>query len=480
MTSLAPALDVAPPLVVDLDGTLITCDLLHESALKLLHDRPHLAFALPVWLIRGKANLKHNLSERVSIDVKLLPYDQGVLQWVRAEHESGRRIVLCTASDAAYAQNVADYLGVFHEVIASDGVTNVSAHRKAELLEQRYGSHGFDYAGNSRQDLCVWEKARRAILVAASPALAAQARRRFDVEREFERPSSGIGTWLSAIRLRQWAKNVLVFLPLAGAHQLFELSLLAEAVRAFVAFGLCASSIYIVNDLIDLESDRLHPRKRMRPFAAGLLSPLRGAALALALLVAAYVIALSVTPAFVFWLTAYLGLTLAYTLFLKRRVLADCLALGVLYLLRIVAGWSAVGLPSSFWLLAFSLFLFFSLAFLKRYSELMIVSKQGRSDAHGRGYLTSDLSLVQAMGVASGFTAVMVMALYINGDTVLKLYSKPEILWLTIPVLLYWINRMWMQAHRGNMEDDPLMFALRDPYSLICGAIFVAVMWLAI
>ena len=337
---------------------MITCDLLHESTLKLLHDRPHLAFALPVWLICGKANLKHNLSQRVAIDVKLLPYDQRVLQWVRAERESGRRVVLCTASDAAYAQKVADYLGVFDEVIASDGVTNVSAHRKAELLEQRYGNHGFDYAGNSRQDLRVWEKARRAILVAASPALAAQARRRFDVEREFERPSGGIVTWLGAIRLKQWAKNVLVFLPLAGAHQLLELSLLAEAVRAFVAFGLCASSIYIVNDLIDprvTASIRASACDRLPPP----ISPLRGAALALALLVAAYVIALSVTPAFVFWLTAYLGLTLAYTLFLKRRVLADCLALGVLYLLRIVAGWSAVGLPSSFWLLAFSLFLFF-------------------------------------------------------------------------------------------------------------------------
>ena len=299
------------------------------------------------------------------------------------------------------------------------------------------------------------------------------------MEREFERPAAGLATWLRAMRLHQWLKNLLVFLPLAGAHQLFNLALFTEALLAFLSFGLCASSVYLLNDLMDLESDRRHPRKRMRPFAAGQLSPLAGVALATLLLAASFAIALTVRPAFVGWLAVYLGLTLAYTFFLKRRVLIDCLALGALYTLRIVAGWAAVGLPASFWLLAFSLFLFLSLAFVKRYSELLIVSKQARADAHGRGYMTADLSLVQTMGVASGFTAVMLMALYINGDTVSRLYRSPEVLWLTIPILLYWISRMWMQAHRGNMDDDPLLFAVRDRYSLLCGALFVAVMWAA-
>jgi 4-hydroxybenzoate polyprenyltransferase len=230
---------------------------------------------------------------------------------------------------------------------------------------------------------------------------------------------------------------------------------------------------------MDLESDRQHPQKRRRPFAAGMLSPLNGLAVAALLLLCSLSIALWMAPVFLIWLGVYYGMTMAYTFFLKRRVLVDCLTLGALYTLRIVAGWAAVGLAASFWLLAFSLFLFLSLAFVKRYSELLILVKSGRVDVQGRGYRTGDLSIVQSMGIASGFTAVMVMALYINGDTVLKLYSRPELLWLTIPVLLYWVSRMWMQAHRGNMAEDPVIFAIKDRYSLICGALFAAALWAA-
>jgi 4-hydroxybenzoate polyprenyltransferase/phosphoserine phosphatase len=469
----------APPLVIDLDGTLIRTDLLHESTFGLLRGGPHLLLALPLWLARGKAHLKRRIAERVSLDVTSLPYDESVLEWIRAERTAGRRIVLCTASDQTYARKVAEHLGVFDELIASDGLINVSAHRKAALLVERFGIGGFDYAGDSLDDLPVWEQARHTILVNASVKVRAQARARFRVEREFERPRPGVLTWLRAMRLHQWLKNLLVFLPLGGAHQLFDTALLGEASLAFVAFGLCASSVYILNDLVDLESDRQHPRKRSRPFATGALSPLSGLALAVLLLAGALAIALPMAPAFMGWLGAYYGLTMAYTFFLKRRVLVDCLTLGALYTLRIVAGWAAVGLAASFWLLAFSLFLFLSLAFVKRYSELLILSKSGHADARGRGYQTADLSIVQTMGVASGFTAVMLMALYINGDTVLKLYSRPEILWLSIPVLLYWVSRMWMQAHRGNMQDDPLIFAVKDHYSLTCGALFVAALWAA-
>ncbi len=467
------------PLCVDLDGTLIRTDLLHESTLKLLRGGPHLVLALPLWLASGKASLKRRIAGRVSLDARSLPYDEAVVDWIRGERAAGRRVVLCTASDASYAKEVADHLGLFDEVIASDGETNVSAHRKAALLAERFGDGGFDYAGNSHDDLHVWGKARRAILVGAPAAVRREARQRFTVEREFERPAPGPFIWLRAMRLHQWLKNLLVFLPLAGAHQLLDATLLGQAALAFIAFGLCASSVYILNDLMDLESDRRHPRKRLRPFAAGTISPVSGAAFAALLLAAAFAIALAVAPAFVGWLGAYFGATLAYTFFLKRRVLVDCLTLGGLYTLRIVAGGAAVGIAPSFWLLAFSLFLFLSLAFVKRYSELMIVAKAAQADAPGRGYLAGDLSIVQTMGVASGFTAVMLMALYINGDTVQKLYSRPELLWLTIPVLLYWVSRMWMQAHRGNMDDDPVIFAVKDRYSLACGALFAAALWVA-
>jgi 4-hydroxybenzoate polyprenyltransferase/phosphoserine phosphatase len=467
------------PLCVDLDGTLIRSDLLHESALRLLRGGPHLVLALPLWLASGKAGLKRRIAGHVTLDVGSLPYDEEVVEWIRGERAAGRRVVLCTASDASYAKAVADHLGLFDDVIASDGQTNVSAGRKAALLAERFGDGGFDYAGNSRDDLPVWDRARRAILVGAPAALRTEAQRRFTVAREFERPAPGPLVWLRAMRLHQWLKNLLVFLPLAGAHRLLNAPLFGEAMLAFLAFGLCASGVYILNDLMDLESDRRHPRKRRRPFAAGAISLLAGALFGALLLNAALAIGLAVTPAFVGWLAAYFGVTLAYTFFLKRRVIVDCLTLGGLYTLRIVAGGAAVGIAPSFWLLAFSLFLFLSLAFVKRYSELMVLAKAEQTSAHGRGYQAGDLSIVQTMGVASGFTAVMLMALYINGDTVARLYSRPDVLWMTIPVLLYWVSRMWMQAHRGNMEDDPVVFAVKDKYSLACGALFVAVLWAA-
>jgi 4-hydroxybenzoate polyprenyltransferase len=467
------------PLVIDLDGTLLRTDLLHESTLKMLRGEPQLLLMLPLWLARGKAALKRQIAQRASLDVASLPYDERLLDWIRAERAAGRRVVLCTASDESYAHQVAEHLGLFDEVIASDGRTNVSSHRKAALLTDKFGAGGFDYAGNSRDDLHVWQKARRAILVGLPRAIRPQARANFEVEREFDRPSAGLATWLRALRLQQWLKNLLVFVPLAGAHQIFNWPLLEQAVLAFFAFGLCASSVYILNDLMDLESDRLHQRKRSRPFAAGVVSPVAGLAVAAVLLLGAFSLTFVMTPQFKFWLALYLALTTAYTFFLKSRVMIDCVTLGGLYTLRIVAGWVAVGLAGSFWLLAFSLFLFLSLAFVKRYAELLITTKNGAEDVHGRGYKAGDLSIVQTMGVASGFAAVTLMALYINGDTVLRLYSRPEVLWLTIPILLYWVSRMWMQAHRGNMDDDPVIFAVRDRYSLACGALFAAVLWAA-
>lgn len=465
------------PLVIDLDGTLIRTDLLHESVLKLLRGRPHLSLVLPGWLAGGKAHLKRQVADRVPLDIHSLPYNDALLEWIRAERAAGRRIVLCTASDARYAKDVADHLGLFDEVIASDGSDNISARRKAEVLVERFGERGFDYAGNSRDDLAVWKRSRRAIVVNASDGMRARVRGSADVEREVAYPRNGLRPWLKAMRLHQWLKNLLVLLPLAGAFALDDLQLLQQALVAFLAFGLCASSVYVLNDLMDIESDRAHPRKRLRPFASGQLSPLAGIGLAVALLLLSGAIALTGRPAFMGWLAAYFALTLAYTFFLKSRVLVDCIVLGILYTLRIVAGAAAVGLPASFWILAFSLFLFLSLAFVKRYSELQLSVRMGRSDAHGRGYLTSDLPLVQSMGVASGFSAVLVLALYINGEAARAIYTRPDLLWLSIPLVLYWICRMWMQAQRGHMNDDPVIFAVRDRYSLLCGALFLATLW---
>jgi 4-hydroxybenzoate polyprenyltransferase len=281
------------------------------------------------------------------------------------------------------------------------------------------------------------------------------------------------------MRIHQWSKNLLLFIPLLGAHRILEVELFAQALLAFFAFGLCASSTYMLNDLMDLESDRRHPRKRNRAFASGRLSALAGAMVAIFVLVASFGIAFGVTPAFVAWLAIYFAVTVAYTLWLKRKVMMDVLCLSGLYIVRVIAGVAAVGVALSFWLLALCLFLFLSLAFVKRYSELQAMAAEGREQTHGRGYQTADLPLVQTFGIVAGFSAVLVLALYINGDAVQQLYRHPEAMWLTVPILLYWIGRIWVFAHRGLMHDDPLLFAFRDRISLASGAAFLAVLWLA-
>ncbi|MFN7570371.1 MAG: UbiA family prenyltransferase [Betaproteobacteria bacterium] len=464
------------PLVVDLDGTLLRSDLLYESTFKLLQGAPWLGLALPAWLASGKAVLKRRIAQRAVVDIESLPFDVGVVDWMRGERAAGRRLVLCTASDTLYAEQVALHLDLFDEVIASDGRVNMSAHRKAATLVGRFGERGFDYAGNSSDDLPVWAVARRAVVVGAPAAVRRALDGRVEVEREFLRAPAGVRTWLRALRVHQWLKNLLLFLPVLGAHQIFNLALLPALLVAFLAFGSCASAVYLLNDLIDLDSDRRHPRKRKRPFAAGDLSPLSGALASCALAVLAFALALWVGWLFTAWLAVYFALTLAYTFWLKRKVLVDVLSLSGLYTLRIVAGGAAAGIAASFWLLAFSLFLFLSLALVKRYSELQVVLEQGKEQAHGRGYWTDDLPLVQSLGIAAGFSAVLVMALYINGESVQRLYRHPEAMWLAVPILLYWVSRVWVKTHRGQMHDDPVMFAVRDPVSLVCGALFVGVL----
>ncbi len=468
------------PLVVDLDGTLLRTDSLHESTLLLLRSKPHYAFHLLLLLAQGKARMKREIAQRVALDPGRLPYHKEFLEWLIAERERGRRLVLATAADEKVAHAISAYLGLFDEVIASDGIINRSAHHKAELLAKKFGERGFDYAGNSRDDLPVWERARRAILVAAPKDVRDAAAVRSEIEREFTGLSRGVPAWINALRLHQWMKNLLLFLPLLGAHEMFNPILLGKAFAAFVAFGFCASSVYVINDLMDLESDRHHPRKRNRPFAKGALSPLAGVGVSSVLLTASLAASWLVAPLFLFWLLVYFSLTVSYTFWLKRWVIVDTLSLATLYTLRVVAGGAAVGLAASFWLLAVSLFLFLSLAFVKRYTELKVMLAQGSNEAKGRGYQTDDLPFLQTLGVAAGFVAVLVLALYINGESVVQLYRRPEVLWLTVPILLYWITRIWMKAHRGLMHDDPVLFALKDRISLLSGVLFLLVLMGAI
>ncbi len=466
------------PLAVDLDGTLIQTDTLHEAALRALRERPLSLLRLPLWLLQGRAVVKQQLAGLSRFDPSVLPYNQPLLDWLTEQRAAGRRLVLCTAADRSIADAVAGHLGIFDEVLASDGQTNLGGAHKAQALERRFGAGGFDYAGNARTDLKVWSRARQAVVVNAPESVSRAARQVSEVGQTFAPQPVGPGTLARVLRMHQWAKNLLLFMAPMAAHMLPEAGLATSLILAFLAFSLCASAVYVANDLLDLDSDRHHPRKRRRPFASGRVPVAIGVALAPLLLGGALLLALQVGPAFVAWLVAYFALTCAYSWGLKRLVIVDCLVLAMLYTLRIIAGAAAADIPLSFWLLAFSAFLFLSLAFVKRYAELEVQAGIGRERAHGRGYLTSDAPLVQSLGVMSGYAAVVVLALYLNSDSVLRLYHSPEFMWCAVPVMLFWISWIWMKAHRGQMHDDPLLFALRDRASLAAGALFFVVLML--
>ncbi len=467
------------PLCVDLDGTLIRSDLLVESALSLLSRNPLSFIPMLGWLLRGKAHLKREIARRVTLDAAHLPYNDDVLAWIR-EEKASRIVVLCTASDRKLAEAVAAHIGDFDAVLASDGERNLSGDNKARVLLDHYGERGFDYVGNARVDLKVWRHARAAITVESGESLSKAAAQLTTVEKRISLPAASIKHWVKALRVHQWVKNALVFLPLLAAHRLFDVDSVLATLLAFVCFSLCASNVYITNDLLDLTSDRQHHRKRKRPFAAGHLPLAAGPVVAAVLLVASFALAARLGAVFVAVLGGYYVLTTAYSLRLKRVVMLDVVVLATLYTSRIVAGTAAIHTKPSFWLLAFSMFIFLSLAMVKRYIELLSAQKAGKINASGRGYDVGDIPLIQSLGAAGGYLSVLVLALYIDSPDSRVLYHHPHYLWLLCPLLLYWISRTWAIAHRGVMHDDPVVFAVTDRLSRVLLVIAAVVILFAI
>lgn len=468
-----------PPLCVDLDGTLLRTDLLHESLFELLRRRPLAVLAVPLWLWRGKAHLKQKIAARAPLDASALPYHEPFLAYLREQHHKGRRLILATAANVDLAREVARHLGLFERVVASDARINISGAVKLERLRALFGEGGFDYAGNGRADLEVWGHARRAILVNPDRGVPPAARNVARVERIFEDRPLRAWTLLRALRLHHWVKNLLLFVPLAATHALHEGALLAQAALGFLAFGLTASSVYLLNDLLDLNADRQHPGKRQRPFASGALPIAHGIGLIPILLVAGIGIAASLPPLFLPVLGAYYAATLAYSFGLKRVAILDVLVLAGLYTARVIAGGIAVGITPSFWLLAFSMFLFLSLAVVKRYSELLTIGGAGEN-LRRRGYCAADLGALNGLGAASGLMAVLVLALYVNSEAVTVLYGQPELIWLLCPLLLYWMARVWLLTGRGDMRDDPVLFAIQDRVSHALAAAAALILWLAV
>ncbi|MFZ1864585.1 MAG: UbiA family prenyltransferase [Polyangiales bacterium] len=463
------------PLCVDLDGTLVATDTIAESFLRLMKTAPWKLFGLLAAMAAGgRPRLKRQLAQIAPVEPATLPYREEVLLRLRQAREEGRQVMLVTASDQATADAVAAHVGLFDEAIGSDGVRNLKAQNKADFLVSRFGPEGFQYVGDSGADLPVWRAANEAIMVAPSATTRQDAEHTVPkVTVLLDRPNK----WRAAVkelRPHQWAKNVLLFVPLYFSHQYTNLSLVFAALMSFISFSFCASSIYVLNDLVDLASDRQHRTKRMRPLAAGTVSIVEGAVLALASFAVAIVVAaLFVNRSFVLVVLGYVALTTAYTFVLKQKMIIDVLALASLFTYRVVAGGVAVDVELSPWLLAFSIFFFMSLAFVKRYSELIQLRGDPMESLRGRNYVQADIPIITSAGPAAGLLAVLVFALYINSPATMIFYSSPKALWGICLVLVYWLMRIWFLAARDQMHDDPVLFAIKDRVSLVAGMLVV-------
>ncbi|HEY9050676.1 MAG TPA: UbiA family prenyltransferase [Gammaproteobacteria bacterium] len=466
----------ARPLVVDMDGTLLQTDMLFESFLRALKKRPWIVFLLPFWLLQGRAALKARLATMGEVDVDVLPFRQDVLAFLRSEKQGGRKIVLATASAASLARQVASALSVFDDVLASESGKNLKGQAKAALLVDRYGEKGFDYMGNDQADIPVWRTCHTVHVVSNNKQFVARAQKMgVQAGRCFQSGVFSLAVLARAFRVHQWVKNVLVFVPLLMAHRFHEPMLLSKAVLAYIAFCLCASSVYLLNDMMDIDDDRHHRSKKNRPIASGELPIVAALLLFPLLFVLGFGLALfSVSVSFAWLLGLYYALTLAYSFSLKRQMMIDVIVLAGLYTSRIAGGAFAINVELSFWLITFSVFVFLSLALVKRYAELLVLQGSGAEAIKGRGYCVDDLPTLLSLGTASAYLSVLVMALYLDTDKVADLYTRPYILWLLCPIMLYWIGRIWMITHRGQMHDDPIVFAIKDPvsrYTAVCMAL---------
>lgn len=470
-------------LVVDLDETLSRTDTLHEALIRACINRSSVFWRLAAIGTRDKVSFKTTLANTCIIDPSELVFNTDVLRAVEDARSAGRRTALVSAADHQQVKAVADHLGCFDEAFGTGAPEsekrNLGGQHKADFLVERYGDDGFDYIGDCARDMPIWQAAQTAYSVAPSPALRSAAERMGVQLQAVGEQKGRAWQYLKALRPHQWVKNILVFLPLLAGQQ-FDMFWFAAL--AFILFSMTASGVYVINDLVDLPSDRQHPRKRARPFAAGDVPLAHGAIMGLGLLGVSFLISLIAMPGlFTAALSLYFLATVAYSFSLKRKLIVDVITLAGLYTMRIIAGGAATGIVPSPWLLAFSVFLFFALACVKRQAELIDQASQQKEKTPGRGYVASDVSVIQTISISSGQAAVLVFALYLYSPAVAELYTTPEVLWLICPLLLYWLSRIAILTHRGFMQDDPIVFAARDKISFltvaVVGVIILAAEW---
>lgn len=465
------------PLFVDLDGTLIHTDLLFEACLTFLKRNPLNIILLTLWIFQGKVFLKHKLSQRISVNVETLPYNYELIDFLKKQRTLGRKLYLATASHQTHAISIANYLNIFDGVLASNSNVNMKGKNKLSACQKL--SEKFSYAGNDTVDFILFNKAYESYLVNPTSAASRLAKKR-PVTNIFNKPRNSLKIFVQAMRVHQWLKNLLIFVPIVVSTQYLVPNDWLKALIGFFLLSFVASSTYILNDLLDIESDRAHPRKKIRPIPSGLLSIPQAIFLSISLFVIAVIGALVLTNiAFQLSLLAYLVLTLLYTFLLKTYVIADVISLASLFTIRIIAGAMVISVELSFWLLAFSMFTFFSLALIKRCAELKLLSKVNKEKSSGRDYLVEDYDLMQTFGVTSAFISLLLMAFYVDEAMKNGVYSLPNLLWATLPAFAYWFLRMWLKTNRGEMHDDPIVFSLKNKGSIVTIAFIVVISLLA-
>ena len=458
-------------LFVDLDGTLIKSDLLFECLVPIIKNYFYAIFLAPFWLLKGKAYLKDKFSDLVSINPEILPYNNNVLEYIRKEKENGSKIILATASNIKLAKSISDYLGIFDDVIASSKEENLKGKNKLNKIKLYIKNNNinkeFSYIGDSEADVKIFNETNIPIVVGNKNVFnkikSKNDKTSFvDGENDFS-----LKKFFKMIRTYQWVKNFLIFLPLILAHKFLDVNLLLKALVAFFSFSFLASSVYIINDIMDVESDRIHPSKKNRPIASGAVKISSALKVAFILMPLSFIISIFLGKEFLFVLLTYFITTSCYSFYLKKIMLVDILILSLLYTVRIFAGGVALNIYLSPWLFMFSMFFFFSLACAKRYSELYAVRNNLQDEIKGRGYQAQDLEQIQIFGSSSGYIAILIFALYIQSDISMKLYKTPSFFWALCPIMLYWISRVWLLSHRGQMTQDPIIFALKDKVSYV-------------
>jgi 4-hydroxybenzoate polyprenyltransferase len=477
MKGLVSTIDIRPkkvPICVDLDGTLVFTNMLAETALSAIRKNIFNLFLIPFWVLKGRAFAKKKLAESSLLDPSLLPYNKDLIVFLNKERENGRKLFLATASDKQVAISIADHLNIFDGIIASDGNNNLKGKVKSLELLKLFGEKAFIYAGNDISDLHVWENAQSAITVNTSQAVSKAVREFVPVIHEFSNRKNILKELFRALRTYQWIKNILVFVPLIVTEKPINFEEFISTCLIFISFCLSASGLYLINDIMDLETDRRHPFKRRRPFASGLL-PLEYVIISPIMITAALYISRSVSIECLMMVSLYILVSVLYSVFFKTKPLIDLFCLAGLYTLRIIAGGFSSGAHVSIWLLNFSGFFFLALALLKRYTEYFNKSDNTDEKHSRRAYNNSDREMLQMMGIGSSLIAAVVLGLYISSSQATSTYKHPEYLWGIIPVIVFWHFRLWFAAGRNYMHHDPIIYSLKDWVSYICFALIAGI-----